>query len=314
MFDFLDFCPLPGFSSPHWQMMLSTYGPTGKEPDSKEMIVTLKDGDRLSCHVSSPKKWKPNDKTLVLIHGLGGSHNSCFMIRIARKAVELGLRVVRINLRGAGTGAGLAHLPYNCGTSEDVVEVLEVLKKKTPNSPIILIGFSMSGNIVIKMAGELGRRACQLLSHVIAVCPLLDLRQTVQKFELAKNWLYHKYYFEQIVSQGKIWVKNLSICTLKEFDDKITVPLWGYKNRRDYYKQCSSYHYIPYIFVPCEIIFAQDDPFIDYTRIKKVRLGPETHVWLTAKGSHVGFIGGTSKQMGYYWLDQLLLSWIWDSW
>src|ERR1700733_8064317 len=101
MFDFLDFCPLPGFSSPHLQMVLATYGPAGKEPPSKEMIVVLEDDDQLSCHVSTPKNWKPHHKTLVLVHGLCGSHRSCYMIRIARKAFDQGLRVVRINLRGA---------------------------------------------------------------------------------------------------------------------------------------------------------------------------------------------------------------------
>ena len=104
--------------------------------------------------LSTPRGWQPQDPTAVLLHGLCGGHRSSYMQRLARKLWRSGLRAVRMNLRGCGSGRGLARYPYHSGRSADVLAVLESLLQTTPQSPATLIGFSLGGNIVLKLAGN----------------------------------------------------------------------------------------------------------------------------------------------------------------
>lgn len=309
MFQTLDFRPLPGLSSPHLQMLFACYTPAGEEAPSKSIIVNLSDGDQLSLQVSTPEKWQPHDETLVLLHGLGGSHLSPYMVRLSRKFYAAGWRVVRINLRGCGSGAGLNKKSYSSGDSQDIVAVLKQLKKTDPQSSIRLVGFSLGGNIILKMAGELGESASALVERMIAICSPLDLEETLQMVSRRSNRLYHRYYLSQVLKQGERWVQDQRIDSIQDFDDKITVPLRGYSSRRNYYETCSSLAYIPKIRVPCDLLFASDDPFIDHTALARIKLSGTTRAYLTGKGAHMGFIGRDRNERGIFWMDQFLLDW-----
>lgn len=308
MFKILDFHPFPGLNSPSLQMIVSNFSPPGNAPKSHPLIVTLSDGDKLSCEISTPAHWQPHHPTIAMVHGLAGSHASSYMIRLSRKFYQRGMRVVRINLRGCGSGRGLNRLPYNNGNSQDILTVLEALKTKTPFSPMTLIGFSLGGNVILKMAGELGDHALQLLNRIVAICPVLDIADAVDRISLKKNWIYHRYYLKALHQQGKHWFKGKAISSMRDLDEKITAPLWGYKNAQDYYEQCSSRQYIKNIHLPCDLLLAADDPFIDYTILKHIKLPSATTVWITELGSHMGFIGSTKNIPGMYWMDNWLLS------
>jgi hypothetical protein len=308
MFKLLNFKPVPGLTSPSLQMIVSNFSPPGSAPQSQSLLVTLTDGDLLSCEVSTPPNWQPHDFTIAMVHGLGGSHLSSYMIRLSRKFFQQGLRVVRINLRGCGTGHGLNRLPYNNGNSDDVRTVLETLKAKSPLSPIALIGFSLGGNITLKMAGELGDRAPSLLNRIFAVCPVLDIADAVYRISQKKNWVYHNYYLRTLRKQGKKWLEGKVISSMHDIDEQITAPLWGYKNAQDYYEKCSSCKYVKNISVPCDLLLSADDPFIDYTILKHTKLSPSTNVWITPFGSHMGFLGKTSNESDIHWMDHWLLS------
>lgn len=308
MFKILDFLPYPGLASPHLQLFFTNFSLAGKAPHSKSLIVPLSDGDCLSCEVSTPPNWQPHFATIAMVHGLGGSHDSKYMIRLSRKFYHHGIRVVRINLRGCGSGKGLNQRPYNNGNSHDVYEVLLALKAQTPLSPINLIGFSLGGSIILKMAGELGEMAHTLVNHLFAVCPVLDIAQSVDSIAEKKNWFYQKYFLAKLADQGHRWIKEKKISSLREIDEKITAPLWGYLSADDYYKKCSSYQFIDNIRVPCDLLLAADDPFIDYTIMQRIKKVPSsTSVWLTSTGSHLGFIGYGENQKAYFWMDKWLL-------
>lgn len=298
----LDFKPLFGMSSPHLQMFFSIFLPAGKSPPSAQWLVDLGNGDRLSCEVSEPKKW--NGNTFVLIHGLGGSHQSSYMVRMARKLYERGDKVVRINLRGCGSGKGLSKLPYNAGNSQDILKVLNALKTETPSSDITVIGFSLGANLALKLAGELGKDAEKLIKQIIAVCPPFDLENTASILQEKKNRLYNRYYLRQIFYQASPWTNRVFTC-LHEYDDHVTGPLWGYKNAKDYYQTSSSKFYLKNISVPSHILSAEDDPFIALEVLQDVPLSQHVQLWSTKKGSHMGFLGRTTL----HWMDQLLLDW-----
>lgn len=309
MFKVLNFQPLLGLSSPHAQMVFSNLVPTGKEPPSKNLLFSLNDGDKLSCEISTPPQWQPHQLTIVMVHGLGGSHQSPYMIRLSRKFYHLGLRSVRINLRGCGSGFGLNQLPYHSGNSHDVWSILEKLKNETPFSPINILGFSLGGNVILKMAGEQGRKGGELLNRIMTICPVLDLEESVKSLSKKNNWLYHRYYLKKIHEQGHKWIKNNPISSIFEFDEKITAPLWGYSNAKDYYEKCSSHQFLSNIQIPCDVLLAADDPFIDYNIIKHARISPSTNVWLTMKGGHMGFIARGTVQQDFFWMDKLLINW-----
>jgi uncharacterized protein len=304
----LTFRPAPGLSSPHLQTIFATFiGKGGEEPPSAPFYIPLEDGDHLCCMLSTPSTWDSSKKTIFFIHGLGGSHSSSYMVRMGRKFFQAGCRIVRINLRGIGPGSLLAKRPYHAGLSHDVLQAIRILKTQTPDSPFALIGFSLGGNIALKLAGELGENAHMLLETTIAVCPPIDLAQTQNQLLVRSNVLYHQYYVKWLNLLGRRWIGDRKIRSIRDYDDLVTAPHWGFKDALDYYRQNSSCHFLSRIRHSCHLIFAMDDPFIDYRTA--VQHSPLSHskIWLSKQGGHMGFLGWSGKEHGFFWLDRLLL-------
>lgn len=307
----LSFRPFPGLRSPHLQTILGCYSRAGTPPPSSSLIVSLKDGDNLHCETSTPPLWHSSHKTIVMVHGLGGSANtSGYMIRLSRKLFQAGMRVVRVNLRGCGAGNLLARRPYHAGTSDDILHVIKALKLRTPDSPIVLLGFSLGGNIVLKLAGELAEKGTDYLEQTIAVCPPVDLEKTISLLSKPSNNLYHRFYVHTLQKQSHRWTNGNIYSTLSEFDNEVTSFLWGFRDALDYYKQCSSLPLLPQIKHPCRILFAADDPFIDYRSALVAPLNPSIKISLCQHGGHMGFVGWGGRKHPYFWLDSLITKWI----
>ncbi len=305
----LDFRPLPGLSSNHLQTILSVLMPPGYSPPSSRCCIDLEDGDRLSCHISTPPTWKKSDRTVVMVHGMGGSHSSGYMIRMARKLYLKNVKVVRVNLRGAGSGINLAKRPYHGGTSDDVLKVLQVLKTSAPESKIVLIGFSLGGNVILKLAGELGHSAREFVHSFIAVCPPIDLMHAVKCIEEKRNRFYHSYYVSRLRWQARRWGDFKEIRSLSQFDDVLTAPLWGFASGADYYRSCSSFQFLPSIQQRTHLLFAKDDPFVSWKQLEGMSLPSAVHVWMAQQGGHMGFLGSSAKEWGPHGLDPILLNW-----
>lgn len=298
--------PTTGLSSPHIQTVMAAYRHAGPVPQTEQWHVTLDDGDILSCAVSVAPNWQKSAKTVVLVHGLGGSEESKYMIRLTRHCYQRGCKVVRVNLRGCGPGKGLAKLPYNAGTSDDILRVLQELKCKESASPIVLMGFSLGGNIVLKLAGELGGRAKGYYEKCIAVSAPLDLAETVHLIEKKRHLIYHRYYLNKILLQAAPWVKQ-KVRSLYEFDNLVTAPLWGYRGADDYYRSCSSIGFLSKIEHETHILCAEDDPFVNLDRLYGMELSDKLHLYQTKHGGHMGFQGRTEMVFNGHWMDQWLL-------
>lgn len=310
MIEHLSFQPFPGLMSPHAQTIFGGLSQAGTPPPSETFTVPVDDNDALSCDLSTPPSWQADHKTVIMIHGLSGSHVSNYMVRISRKLYQAGYRTVRVNLRACGSGSHLASRPYHGGTSPDILQVIKNLKVKTPDSPIILMGFSLGGNIALKLAGELQEKASDLIYRTIAVCPPIDLAHSLTILSQPFNRFYHKYYLDNIKYQTMKWVGNQSIRSIYEFDNAVTAPLWGFKNASDYHRQCSSCYLLPKIRHSCYILFAADDPFVDYRRALDHPLSRSVKIGLSQYGGHLGFLGQMGKGRQFFWLDQLLQEWI----
>lgn len=269
--------------SPHIQMVGAYFWPPGSPPPSKTELIDIGNGDKLACEVSTPSNY---EKTVILIHGLGGCSESPFMIRIGRKIYEKGLRVVRVNLRNCGIGKGLSQLPYNGGNSQDLDKVVRHFK-----GPITVIGFSMGGNIALKMAAE----DPDLKVKIIAICPAYDLLYSVKNIDHSP--FYHKYYLKHLLKTSLPWSADKNISTIYEFDQKVTAPLWGFKNPEEYYESASAK--LNLITQPHTLLFSEDDPFIKPPQSIK-----NGELVVTPFGSHMGFI---AKNPLRFWLDEFIL-------
>lgn len=317
----LPFEPFPFVSDPHHQTIISSFFNLLFEPGSERRTLSLSDGDKLSLEITTPRGWKPKDLTVVMVHGLGGSHQSPYLVRLTKRLETQGVRAVRINMRGCGSGKGLAKQMYHGGRSEDIFEVIKHLKIEHPNSPHLLVGFSLGGNIVLKMSGELSELAKEFLAGVIAVSPPVDLYSSVVMIGHPDNAMYEKYFIGLMradVHYRHKKFKDLPRVHLPrklkfyEFDQIYTAPSYGFRDARDYYNKCSALQYISDIALPCKILFAQDDPIVSSSSLDHLALPKHISVFKTKQGGHMGYLAHPADGKGIYWLDSILLDWILD--
>jgi predicted alpha/beta-fold hydrolase len=310
------FRPFPFLQNPHLQTVLSTYSGKESPPPSFTQFITLSDGDVLAAEVSRPKDWKEENQTLVLVHGLAGSSGSSYLIRLTHKFLAENKQIVRLNLRGSGKGEGLAHKPYHGGLSGDLYEVIKVLNQNHPKSPLILVGFSLGGNMVLKLAGEFQNLETHL-KKVIAICPPISLEDSARRFQKSSNFFYQrsflKYLRNIVRSKKQKFSQSLNHALLKcsslyEFDDLFTAPFWGFKNAKDYYNRCSSKAFISKITLPCHILFAEDDPLVNSDSINETTLPSNIDLLITPNGGHMGFLGHP-KYGSIRWMDEQILKW-----
>jgi predicted alpha/beta-fold hydrolase len=232
-----------------------------------------------------------------------------------------GIRSIRVNLRGCGSGKGLAKYMYHSGRSEDVFEVVKHVKSETPDSPTVLIGFSLGGNIILKMTGELGELAKQFLVGAIAISPPVDLYSSVVMIGHPENAIYERYFInlmrENVHYRHRKFrdlprVRLPRKLKIYEFDQIYTAPYYGFRDARDYYDKCSAAQFIPEIAIPCKILLAEDDPIVAACSLDDVLVPKHVDVFKTKKGGHMGYLGNPAEGKGLYWLDSLLVDWILD--
>ena len=204
-------------------------------------------------------------------------------------------------------------------SKKDVFEAIKALKEEFPDSPIVLIGFSLGGNIVLKLAGELGSSGKVFLEQVVAICPPVDLLATLEVARQAGNGVYERYFYrllrEEVHERHERFKdlppvnlpKNL---TLREFHELYTVPVIGYSDVLEYFANCSAIHYIEEINIPSRILFAEDDPIISHEMLDSLNLEKHIEVYKTKKGGHIGFLGNPTSERGLFWLNSVLGEWI----
>jgi predicted alpha/beta-fold hydrolase len=232
----LPFRPLPCLANAHLQTIVASQLYLPLEPPSVTRLVPLPDGDHIALEVATPAAWQPEQPTVVMIHGLCGCHRSPYMMRLAYKFWRHGMRAVRLNLRGCGSGFGLARQPYHSGRSADVLCVLQALQQETPQSPTTLLGFSLGGNIALKLAGELQGTAATYLKQVIAVCPPADLAACSRLLGQPANRLYEQRFMRLLRAAVDARQRRFpevprvalpARLSLYTFDNIFTAPLCG---------------------------------------------------------------------------------------
>jgi predicted alpha/beta-fold hydrolase len=314
-----EFRPLPLLSNPHLQTLIGFLlrGPAFAHP-SREQVLWLPDGDGLMLHDSVPPGWRPGDRIVLLVHGLGGSHGTPLLCRLATALLGGGLRVVRMDLRGAGHGLPLARRCYHAGRSDDARAVLEEIHRWYPESPLTLVGVSLGGNLVLKLAGEAADRPVPGLNRVFSLNPPIDLERCAALLAKRRNRLYERYFLRELLAEVQLrrghfpdlpdpcFPRRL---TMRHFDDLYTAPNWGFADAMDYYHSASALPFIGRITLPTLILTARDDPFIAVEPFEALAPPPNVVVRILPHGGHLGFVGWDGVG-GIRWAERRLVEWV----
>jgi predicted alpha/beta-fold hydrolase len=264
------------------------------------------------CHWHAEPARHP---ALLLLHGLEGSSTAHYMGGMADKAFTAGWNVVRLNQRNCGETEHLSRGLYHSGLTNDPLFVLRELVDRDGISAVAVAGYSLGGNLTLKLAGELGN-SFPALKAVCAVSPTMDLAVCVKALERRSNIAYefnfvrrlkarmrrkaaffpHEYSLEEL---GRVW-------TVRQFDEAFTAPHHGFRDASDYYYRASAMRVINRIRVPALILTAEDDPFVpvDPFRDPSVADNPFVNVVITRNGGHCAFVERRCGDYDGYWAER----------
>jgi uncharacterized protein len=281
----------------------------GKAVERLQVPLDDGSGDRLVATLHLPKD-HGGQPLVALIHGIGGCEQSCYMTFATTHFLARGYPVARINQRGAGPSRPLCRRQYHAGLTPDVVTLLDKLDRRLTRDGVLLIGFSLGGNLMLKLLGEVGRNSPVL--RAASVSAPLDLEQSCKSLMRWRNFGYHRFIMAALkrnctapgaeLSEAERKV-ILSARSLWEFDHGFTAPRNGYAGAQDFYGANSSREFLGGIRVPTLMIHAYDDPFVPVTPYLETSWSslPKLTPLLARSGGHLGF----HEPAGIWYLRQI---------
>ncbi|HXJ15717.1 MAG TPA: alpha/beta fold hydrolase [Candidatus Polarisedimenticolia bacterium] len=302
-----DFVPHPRLRNAHLMTIAAAFWRRRfpRLPASVSRLFEVEPGTQVrgECHwQEQPGKYP----TLVLLHGLEGSSESAYILGTAEKAVLAGFNVVRLNQRNCGGTETLTATLYHSGLSGDIRAVVRELIERDRLPEIFAAGFSMGGNLVLKMAGEFGDAAPPELRACVGVAPAFDLARCADALAEPRNFLYEGHFVRSLKRRmrhkARLFPERYAaaalnggmrgVRTVREFDDVITARFCGFRDADDYYARSSAARVIAAIRRPTLIVTAQDDPFVPFATFEReeVRGNPNIRLIAPRYGGHCGFI------------------------
>lgn len=283
-------------------------------------MVDLPDGDRLVLHDDRPAAWRPGRPAAVLIHGLGGCHASPYLVRIAKKLNDVGVRTFRLDLRGCGAGERHARGAAHCGSWDDVRAAVMRVAEICPDSPTELVGFSLGGSLALNLAGRLGGARCGALAGVLAVCPPVDLHALDKSFSRGAGRVYSRYLagimWKHIQKRLREMPNPPEVNVprrprhIRELDEFLTAPYHGFRNANHYYDEASAVGHLPAIRVPTRIIASADDPVIPVKALLDAPKSEWVDILISQTGGHLGFFGRKEGDPDANWIDWRVVEWV----
>lgn len=317
-FSFEPFVPRRLLRGRHAQTLAGNFLPRKNFlPQAEERIFSIEDGVQVLCHChwqAVPEK----HPTLLIVHGLEGSSLSQYVIGTGSKAWQAGMNVVRMNMRNCGGTETLTPTLYHSGLSGDVAAVLQTIAAEKRLTRVAAAGFSMGGNLVLKMAGDWGANAPAFLKAVAAVSPAADLGPSADAMHLPANRIYEWKFLLSLMRRyrrkaklfpeiyGEVARRPASI---RDFDDMITARYCGFSGAEDYYTRAAASRVIDRISVPALMIHAKDDPFIRLTSETRKKIAANS--WITfleaESGGHCAFLANPNGYDGRWAERQMIL-------
>jgi predicted alpha/beta-fold hydrolase len=315
---FEPFVPRRFLRNGHAQTLAGNFLPRANAlPEPEEQLFQVEEGVQVLCHCH----WQPDPErhaTVIIVHGLEGSSLSQYVIGTGSKAWKAGMNVIRMNMRNCGNTEQLTPTLYHSGLSSDVGAVARTLIEQKSLPQIAVVGYSMGGNLVLKMAGDWSSNAPAALKAVAAVSPAADLGPSADAMHEPANWIYEWKFLLSLMRRYKrkaalfpeIYKKVARFPrSIREFDDVITAQYCGFAGAEDYYTRAAAARVVDRIQVPTLIIHSQDDPFIRLlpeTRAK-ILANPQITLLETCHGGHCAFLAAPNGNDGR-WAELQIIS------
>jgi len=317
------FSPRPSLASGH-KMTLYGWGnpryfPQLPGPTRRYFDVDVESRVAADCHWH-PRAWE--HPTLIALHGLNGSSHAHYMRGLAAKAFARGHNVVRLNQRNCGGTEHLSAGLFHSGLTADAAHVVHELSEVDRLPAIAVAGYSLGGNLALKLAAEYGAHAPRTLAAVGAVSPIIEIAECVRALERPGNVLYQWNFVRDLKRRIRRKAhlrpeafdldKLAGIRTVREFDEAYTAPYFGFRSAADYYYRASSLRIIERISVPTLIITAEDDPFVPSQPFHdpKIAGNPHLDLRICEHGGHCGFVGQASPADDGYWAENQIVDFV----
>ena len=315
----VEFEPHPLLRNGHAMTLIAAFLPRRFTlPLAEPRLFRVDSFSQLLAHCHWQEGKQRDGPVIVIVHGLEGSSDSSYVRGIAEKAFHRGFHVVRMNQRNCGGSERLTPTLYNSGMSGDYRAVFEELAHGDGFQQIFFAGYSMGGNLVTKMAGEFGDGAPRALRGVCAVCPALDLSACADALEQRDNFVYQRHFVAGLMSRYMRKVKMFPeryprngfgpLRTVREFDDAITAPCFGYRDAEEYYEAAGAKKVVGQVRVPMLLITAEDDPFVPYVSFLAARVDktPSIRFLAPEHGGHCAFVSNKSGAERF-WAEQRIV-------
>ena len=302
----------PLFRHPHLQTIASHFWPRRRSgarfPFVRRLIPTE---PGIAVLVESQQPAGAARGEIVMVHGLEGSGDAGYIESLAGAALEAGFSAHRFHMRTCGGTEGHANTLYHAGLTSDLAAVVRVLRGED-RAHVFLVGFSLGGNVVLKLAGELGESAAELIRGVCAVSTPLDLAVCARRIGDAENRLYQYRFVRRMRARlsatGRYRPADfLGLRSVMEIDDRITAPSFGFGNAENYYRTQSAARFLGEIRVPALLIQSKDDPLVPYSIFERLPENPWVELLVTEHGGHLGFLGQRPHR---FWLDETVMAWV----
>jgi predicted alpha/beta-fold hydrolase len=331
------FHPRPWLTNAHLQTIVGNFLPRSNAlpaPIAQLVEVSPARGNQIASQVLCHCHWQPvadfaARPTVLILHGLEGSSQSQYVLGNANKLWRAGCNILRMNMRNCG-GSGrfdMARLTptlYHSGLSSDVLQVLRFFIDAAALQSVSLIGYSMGGNLVLKLAGELGTDAPPQLRCVVGVSPAVDLAASADALHEVSNRFYEHKFLRTLLKRFRrktmLFPRAFDpqmatgIASLREFDDRITALYSGFRSADDYYYRAAAARVLDRIAVPTLILHAADDPFIRFTPETRDKITANPYImWLeTEHGGHCAFLASPNRHTRNdgYWAEHTALRFI----
>jgi predicted alpha/beta-fold hydrolase len=327
------FHPRKYLTNGHLQTIIGNFLPRPDHlpPATAELVeVSPAHGTQISSQILCECHWQPlpnraSCPTAIILHGLEGSSRSQYVIGNANKLWNAGCNIIRMNMRNCGVpGHDMTSLTptlYHSGMSSDVEHVLRFFLEREHLTAVALIGYSMGGNLMLKLAGDLGPDTPSELKCVIGVSPAVDLSVSADALHEWQNRLYERKFLRALLKRFRRKAtifprafdpqRAVGVNSLRAFDDRITALYSGFQSASDYYHRAAAARVLDRIAIPTLILHACDDPFIRFTPETRATMLANPNITLieTAHGGHCAFLAQPepSNDNDGYWAEHTAL-------
>lgn len=293
-------------TNPHWQTIFPTvFRPEPPIHFSRERVSTP-DGDFLDLD------WVKNghSRLLIALHGLEGSSESKYIKGIVRAFSLEGWDGLALNFRGCSGEPNLLTRAYHSGETGDLDFVLHYALQKG-YTRIVVAGFSLGGNVLLKYLGEQGNHLHPKITHGITFSVPCDLAASSSKLDQWDNYIYRRRFMVRLRKKVRVKPDLLKMVSqpenlknFQQFDNAITAPIHGFQDAADYYHRSSSKAFLAGIRIPTLLVNARNDPFLTESCFPKDEAEASDCLYLETPqdGGHVGFHSVGNGNI--YWSEQ----------